>query len=87
MRQWLINPENPERDGNRTFITNWLSRAYKDSLKTPKPVKNVKTTQVVDNKPVKDEELEKVNYYQHVTAMLIMERNGQSLHQVSKIVD
>jgi hypothetical protein len=27
MRQWLIDPENPERVGNRTFITNWLNKA------------------------------------------------------------
>lgn len=39
MRQWLMDPNNPERDGNRTFITNWLSRAQKESAKTKrKPV-------------------------------------------------
>jgi hypothetical protein len=36
MRQWLMDPKNPERDGNRTFITNWLSRAQKEVKKTPK---------------------------------------------------
>lgn len=40
MRQWLMDPKNPERDGNRTFITNWLSRAHKEAAKAPrKPVK------------------------------------------------
>jgi len=36
MRQWLMDPKNPERDGNRTFITNWLSRAQKEGAKTPR---------------------------------------------------
>ncbi len=36
MRQWLKDPSNPERDGNRTFITNWLSRAQKAGSKAPK---------------------------------------------------
>jgi hypothetical protein len=36
MRQWLIDPKNPERDGNRTFINNWLTRAHKEVSKTPK---------------------------------------------------
>lgn len=36
MRQWLIDPKNPERDGNRTFINNWLTRAQKEVAKTPK---------------------------------------------------
>lgn len=39
MRQWLIDPDNPERDGNRTFITNWLSKAAKEVSKTPKKPK------------------------------------------------
>jgi len=36
MREWLMDPKNPERDGNRTFITNWLNRAFKEVKKTPK---------------------------------------------------
>lgn len=36
MRQWLMDDKNPERDGNRTFITNWLSRAQKEVAKTPR---------------------------------------------------
>lgn len=36
MRQWLLDPANPARDGNRTFITNWLEKAYKDAKKAPK---------------------------------------------------
>lgn len=39
MRQWLMDPKNPERDGNRTFVTNWLSKAAKDSSKAPKKPK------------------------------------------------
>lgn len=39
MRQWLMDPKNPERDGNRTFITNWLSRAAKEVAKTPRKPK------------------------------------------------
>lgn len=52
-RQWLLDPDKPERDGNRSFITGWLSRAYNDSLKTPKQSKSPKTSadkpKVVDN--------------------------------------
>ncbi len=51
MRQWLIDPDNPERDGNRTFITNWLSRTYKDTQKTPRKEKS----QVLDTKQVNDD--------------------------------
>lgn len=36
MRQWLMDPKNPERDGNRTFVTNWLSKAQKEVSKTPR---------------------------------------------------
>jgi hypothetical protein len=36
MRQWLMDPKNPERDGNRTFITNWLNKSFKDVKKSPK---------------------------------------------------
>lgn len=43
MRQWLIDPKNPERDGHRTFITRWLDKAFEDSKK--KPRKSTSTTQ------------------------------------------
>lgn len=36
MRQWLMDPKNPERDGNRTFITNWLSKSLQQVSKSPK---------------------------------------------------
>jgi hypothetical protein len=36
MRQWLIDPKNPERDGHRTFITRWLDKSFEDSKKKPK---------------------------------------------------
>lgn len=30
MREWLLDPNNPERDGTRTFITNWLEKAFRE---------------------------------------------------------
>lgn len=51
MRQWLIDPNNPERDGNRTFITNWLNKALKDSNKTPKKT-NTKPPEEENERPV-----------------------------------
>ena len=36
MRQWLIDPKNPERDGHRTFITRWLDKAFEDFKKKSK---------------------------------------------------
>jgi hypothetical protein len=29
MRQWLLDPKNPHRDGNRTFVNSWLARSHK----------------------------------------------------------
>jgi hypothetical protein len=39
MRNWLMDPKNPERDGSRTFINNWLARAAKEVAKTPRKPK------------------------------------------------
>lgn len=36
MRQWLLDPENPPRDGNRTFINNWLKRSFENPSKKSK---------------------------------------------------
>lgn len=52
MRQWLMNPDTPERDGNRSFIINWLTRSLKGLQKRPSKA----TTQSSDTKvrPIKD---------------------------------
>lgn len=39
MRQWLLEPSNPERDGNRSFINKWLKKVPKNS----KPSKSSET--------------------------------------------
>lgn len=39
MRQWLMAPENPERQGGRSFISNWLSKAFKEVKRVPKKPK------------------------------------------------
>jgi hypothetical protein len=39
MRQWLLDPENPQRDGNRTFINNWLKRSFETPKKKPQKAK------------------------------------------------
>lgn len=55
MRQWLLDDKNPERDGNRTFIMNWLSRAQKQNSKTsPKTspkTESPKAPKASDNPP------------------------------------
>lgn len=45
MRQWLIDPKNPERDGHRTFITRWLDKAFEDAKKKPKKPNAVSPSQ------------------------------------------
>lgn len=51
MRQWLMNPDTPERDGNRSFIINWLTRSLKDLQKHPsKTAKQSSSTKVPENK-------------------------------------
>lgn len=49
MKIWAKDPEKPEIKSAKSFINNWLSKSYKESLKTPKPVKS--SSSVETNEP------------------------------------
>ncbi len=67
MRQWLIDPKNPDRDGNRTFITNWLQKALDALKKTPKKVVPI---------PASDDPYPGVPYNPSI-AYVILSRDGK----------
>jgi DNA-binding MarR family transcriptional regulator len=71
MRQWLIDPENPERSGNRTFITNWLNKAAPKKLS-----KSQATQQLQEPKRTVPQDFRSIIPYNSSIAYSILREEG-----------
>lgn len=83
MRQWLLDPANPPRDGNRTFITSWLKKSFENPKKKPQKPKSQET------QPDDDQDGRPIIHYDSDIARFRLEQKGEEglINYLNKVSD
>jgi hypothetical protein len=84
MRQWLLDPSNPKRDGNRTFITNWLKKPVKNDQKRPSKLATQET--LPKTQPIIDEG-QNVPYNEAIAILRKSQGEDEFLYYLMRVSD